>query len=184
MLFLPVFLSVFSSDLGCHPDKVLKDSAGIHKKAPLPFVLSSHRRSIFPTLFHRLPYALGVFLPVVFVEVTRLHIRGTRGVGVVEQTAGSEKDTGQLQPLSNSTSMYFCLFISYPMRRSHPPSERIQPSNSCLSSYTTLSSKAIPNKMEKKKKTGKRDRNIPLHTRQDSRNIIRRTPPILQNIQT
>lgn len=109
---------------------------------PPPFFLFAGI-SIFPALLHRLAYPLGIFLPVVLVEVARFHVGGARGIGVVEKTVNKD-------PRISTLTLYPFPFDAYA-------------SKLC---------------------SAKGEMDIPLHTRQDRRHIVRRTPPILQDIQT
>ena len=48
---------------------------------------SRTRSLIFPALLHRLPHALRVLLPVVFVQVGRFDVGRRAGIRVVQETA-------------------------------------------------------------------------------------------------
>lgn len=85
---------------------------------------------ILPTLLHCLPHPLGVFFPVVLVEVRRLDVGRRASIRVVKQTV----------PAASASPLSFCIADS--------------------SVYIS-----------------------PLNARQDSSNIVRRAPAVLQDVQ-
>ena len=52
------------------------------------YAICSHiRLSVFPTPLHGLPDSLRILLPIVLVEITRLHVRRRRRIRIIQQTA-------------------------------------------------------------------------------------------------
>lgn len=56
-------------------------------RGSIDFSLACRCLSVLPALLHSLPHPLRVLLPIVFVQITRLHVRGRRSVRIVQQTA-------------------------------------------------------------------------------------------------